>query len=337
MATMDIFNNDAFSLVSLTSALERVPYKPQLLGQLNIFTPKPIRTTTFAVENRSGLLSVIPTTPRGAPVPQAPKDSRSVRAFSTVRLAFGDRLNASEIEGIRAFGSENEFVQVQKEVLARMAKLRGDLDLTWERHRLGAIQGIVLDADGSVLYDWFDAWDIAQPSEVNFELDKDTTDLRGKCRQMTRAMQKAAKGAWAPGTSVVALCGDEFFDMLVNHPAYKETKLNTERAVLLEDIKGYSSVEFAGITFINYRGTDDDSTIAIGSQKAKFFPVNAPGVFEHVMSPGETFDTVNTLGKPYYAMQVPDRDRNMFVDLEVYSYPAFICTRPEMLLRAKAK
>jgi hypothetical protein len=30
-----------------------------------------------------------------------------------------------------------------------------------------------------------------------------------------------------------------------------------------------------------------------------------------------------------------DRDRDFWVRPEVYSYPLFICTRPEMLLEAK--
>jgi len=46
-------------------------------------------------------------------------------------------------------------------------------------------------------------------------------------------------------------------------------------------------------------------------------------------------DFVNTLGQPFYALQVPDLSRNAFVDVEVYSYPLPICTRPEMLQSAK--
>ena len=34
-------------------------------------------------------------------------------------------------------------------------------------------------------------------------------------------------------------------------------------------------------------------------------------------------------------MTIPDRDRNASVRIELYSYPLFICTRPEMLQRAK--
>ncbi|MDZ3838713.1 MAG: major capsid protein [Rhodospirillales bacterium] len=40
-------------------------------------------------------------------------------------------------------------------------------------------------------------------------------------------------------------------------------------------------------------------------------------------------------GLDLYAMTIPDRERNAWVKVEVYSYPLFICTRPEMLQRAK--
>ena len=335
MATIDVFNGDAFSLVELTTALERVPYKPQLLGQLGIFTPRPISTTSFAVESRNGALNVIQTTERGAPPVQATPGGRTMRHFSTVRLAKGDRLNASEIQNLRAFGTESELATVQSESMRRLISLRDDLDLTLERHRLGAILGIVLDANGDTLYNWFNEWGIAQPTEVDFALGTSGTDVRKKIRDVKRAMQKAGEGAFTPGTRIGALVGDDFYDALLNHGSIKETRLNNERAPLLENIEGYSSVEIEGVTWINYRGTDDGTTLAIDTNSAKFFPIGARDVFQHVQGPGETFDTVNTPGRPFYAMTVPDEKRNAFVDLEVYSYPSMVCTRPKMLLRAK--
>ncbi|HVI60126.1 MAG TPA: major capsid protein [Luteimonas sp.] len=331
---LDIFNDDAFSAVEMADALERVPYVPQLLGQLPIFTPKPISTTAFAIESRGNTLALVPTTPRGAPLPQAAYDPRSVRWFGTLRVAKGDRLNASELQNMRGFGT-NTLQTVQDEVLRRQTKLRRDIDLTLERHRFGAVQGIVLDADGGVLFNWYDQWGITQPAEIDFELDDPDTDVRGKIRQVKRQMQVAAEGAWTPGTSVGSLTGDAFFDDLVNHANIKETRLQNERAPLLENIQGYSSIELEGVTFINYRGTDDGTAIAIGTNEAKFFPIGADGVFDWVQGPGETFDTVNRPGRPYLPMVIPDEKRNAFVELELYSYPAMVCTRPKMLQRAK--
>ena len=67
--------------------------------------------------------------------------------------------------------------------------------------RLGAIQGIVLDADGStLLVNWYSEWAISQAAEIDFALDTGSTDVRGKCAQVKRQMMIAAKGAWLPGT-----------------------------------------------------------------------------------------------------------------------------------------
>jgi hypothetical protein len=335
MATLDVFREDAFGLIEMTGALQRIPYKPQLLGQLGIFQPKPIRTEVFQIENKDGVLSLVKSSPRGAPLQQAEKSNRNIRDFRTVRLAKGDRLTASEIAGIRAFGTESEFVQVQTETMQRMTKLRDDVELTLERHRLGAINGEVLDADGSVLFNWFALWGITPPAEVNFRLNVAETDVRGIIRTVKRTMIKGAKGAWTTGTRVAALCGDAFYDALLNHPQIKETKLNNERAPMLENIGAYSSIEIEGVTFINYQSTDDDTSVAVGSDKVKFFAVGNAEIFQHVMSPGESFEVVNTPGLPWYAMTVPDRDRDMWVDLEVYAYPAMVCTRPETLVRGK--
>lgn len=332
---LDVFQSDAFSLIELTHALERVPHVPSLLGQLGIFTPKPIRTVGFSVEIADGKVSLIQSSPRGAPLEHAAHNPRNIRDFRTVRLAKGDRLNASEVQGIRAFGTTSELQQVQTETLTRLSNLRRDLDLTMERHRLGAVQGIVLDANGDQLFDWHTLLGSPQAPEINFRLNDGDADVRGTIRNVLRAAIKGSQGAWMPGTRLVALCGDNFYDALVNHKQIKETKLNTERAPLLENITAYSSIEIEGVTFVNYQGTADGSSVAIGSDKVKFFPVGGAGMFDHVMSPGETFDVVNTPGLPFYALTVPDRDRNMWVDLEVYAYPAFVANRPGALQRGK--
>lgn len=54
-----------------------------------------------------------------------------------------------------------------------------------------------------------------------------------------------------------------------------------------------------------------------------------------VQSPAEFIDFVNTPGREVYALTIPDRDRNAWVRVELYAYPLFVCTRPEVLQRAK--
>jgi hypothetical protein len=342
MAAIDIFNNNAFSMTSITEALNNVPFQPTRLGDLNIFLPKPVRTTSVSVEEKNGTLSLISTSPRGAPLDEKARDKRKIRDFRTVRIAKHDRLTADEIQGIRAFGSESELMQVVDEVNIRMngpSGLMRDVELTWENMRLGAVQGIVVDADGTtVINDWFDEFGINQAAEINFDLTAASPAdgaVRKKCTQVVRQMMKAASGAWIPGrTQVHALCGDAYWDDLTANAEVRQTYLNTQQAVELRGGLAYESFSYGGIVWENYRGTDDGSAVAIHTDKAKFFPVNS-NAFQVAWSPAETFDYVNTPGQSVYGMVLPDDKRNAFVDLEVYSYPLFMCVRPAMLQRAK--
>lgn len=348
MATIDIFNNDAFSMTQLIAAVDKVPFKPQFLMDLNLCVPKPVTNETVYVESRDGVLSLVQTTPRGAPLAQRTSEKRSARPFRTVRIAKGDHMTASEIANVRSFGSETELQMMQNEVMRRLAGpagLKAEIELTWEHMLLGMVQGIVLDADQSVIYNYYTEFGIAQPDIIYFDLtgaQAASTSVNGALKlkafiqnNVVRPMLRASKGAMVSGAQIYALCGDTFYDTITSHGdvarAYGNWSENNP------DARGNAFEKFAwgGVTWCNYRGTDDNSAVAIGTDDVKFFPVNAPGVFINAWSPGEFFDVVNTPGVPLLPLIVPDRDRNAFVDIELYSYPLHICTRPEMLLRGK--
>lgn len=342
MLTMDVFNGDAFSAVDMVEALELVPYKPNLLATLGIFQDRPVSTETIAIEQREQTLALIQTSPRGAPLDQRAKEGRNIRDFRTVRIAKGDTLTASELQNIRAFGTVSELQALQNEITRRELLLRDDAELTHENMRLGAIQGIVTDADGTVIRNWYDEWAIAQAAEIDFDLDAVSPAsgaVKLKCNQVLRAMRRAAKGTWVQGrTYCMALCGDTFYDQLTAHSEVRATYLNQQEASSLR--ADYANVfevfNYGGIRFANYQGTDDDSaTVGIPATKAKFFPVQSNGAFLRALSPGESFDFVNTPGREFYPLVVPDRDRNQFAEIEIYSYPLYVCTRPGMLQRAK--
>lgn len=344
MVSMDIFHTDPFSMMELTSTIERVPYQPGYLTGLGIFTDNPIRTIALAVEERNGVLSIIPTSQRGEP-PKADRttEKRTLRYFSTPRLMQGDTLEAHEIQSIRAFGSESELMQVQLEVARRLAGptgLMANMAYTYENMALGAVQGILLDADASVLYNWYDEFGFVAPAEVAFNLAVGTANtLRPLVNGIVRSMARASKGAMTPASGVLALCGDLFWDQFTNHPDVIRTYLNFQDA---RDIRGgnqggaFTSFEFADVTWTNYRGSDDNATIKIPDDKVKFLPTNSPGVFERALSPYESFEFVNTPGKEFYVQPIFDKDRNMWWRQELYSYPLYICKRPETLQTGRA-
>jgi hypothetical protein len=336
----DIFSQNAWGVIEFQEEIvEKVDFKPQLLGTLGLFEPIYSRSRTIAIAERDRTMTMIATSETGAPPQELVPQGAKLKKWDAVRLAKGSTIYAIELAGVVALPFEMQTKDIVQEVTERTDQILDDLELTWEHMRLGAIQGRVMDADGTtILFDWFTEWGIAEPAEINFNLDVDTTDVRKKCRDLKRAMQKAAKGIWTPATKVHALVGDTFFDMLVNHKQIKETRLNNERAPVLENIEGYSSIEIESIVFINYQGTDDGSTIAIDTNKARFFPVNARGAFKVGFGPASEFKPyLNQKGKEYVALLLEDKSgREEWDRVEIYSYPLYIPTRPEMLMRAKA-
>jgi hypothetical protein len=343
MASLDVFRQDMFSTIALTTAVEKIPYQPGALGAMGIFEPDPIRNTRLAIESRQGKLVLIPFSERGQEGTQRTTEKRKGFVFDIPRLMHSDTVTAQELQDIRAFGTETELMQIEAEVARRVAGptgLTSNMEYTWEYQRLAAVQGLCLDADGSVRYNFFNEFGITAATEVPFNLSAGTANtLRPIINGMVRTMARASQGAFTTGTKVVALCGDAFYDALVNHPDVIRTYINWSAAADLRDNSqgaAFDAFSFAGITWLNYRGSDDTTTIAIATDRAKFFPVGAPGVFKVAYAPGESFEWVNTPGKPIYMMPIFDRDRNAWWKVEAYSYPLFICVRPEVLMTARA-
>ncbi len=359
MPILDVFDNDAFTSVSLTESVERNPYLPTGLGTLKIFQPKPILTKALAVEQREGRLVVVPTSDRGGPVMERITEKRQARYFEVPRIATGDTVYASELMGVRKFGSETQMMSVQDEVTRRLnggTGLLKNIEFTHEYHRLAAVQGLLLDANPNpgqaapVLFNWYDEFNITQPAPIAFNLAAKTSgQLRVTCNQMVRKMTRAAKGAFGAGARVIGLCGDEFWDALTTHPDVNTTYLNWAQAEELRlgmafmGDKGANPLSsnpgilkpfpFGDVAWINYRGSDDLATIAIPSTQAIFFPDNADDVFTVAWAPHDNEEFLDTLGRPTYIIPIKDRDRRAWWRMEAYSYPLHICTRPEVLQR----
>jgi hypothetical protein len=341
MASLDIFNQDPFTTITLTAAVDKYPYQPLALGDMNIFDDDPIRTTALVVEQRQGQLIVVPLSERGEEGKQRVTEKRQARYFEVPRLRHADTVYANELQNIRQFGTETELMQVQTEVARRLSGPTGlmkNIEYTWEFQRLAAVQGLFTDYDGSVRYNWFQEFGITQAAEVGFNLAANLVGtLRPICNALERTMARKAQGAFTPNTKVIALAGDAFYDSFVNHIDVTKTFVNWADAAQLRGSMGgaFGAFEFGGIRWLNYRGSDDNATIKIPDNKVKFFPLDAPGIFRRALAPGESFEWVNTPGKPMYVVPIIDRDRNEWWKMEVSSYPLHICTRPEVLLSGR--
>lgn len=339
MPIMDVFKGDAFSARSLTAAVDRYDYVPGYLGAIpGLFVPKPVRTKEVWIEERDFGAAIIQTSARGEPAKQRGGEQRKARAFATTRIANASRVYAEEIQNVRAFGEEAAVKDMQMEVGRRQMKLKQDFELTKEHMRLGCIQGIVLDADGTVIYNWFEEFAQDAAAEISINLNKTGPsvptegDLLIQCNQIRRGMARDLKGLGGSGVTVNALCGDDFWDGFVTLPEVRKTYQYAMAARDLQnDVGGaWESFRYGKIMWHNYRGTDDNSSVAVPSTKVKFFPSGA-NIFHVAQAPAERFEFVNTPGLENYSWLVHDKDRDMWVDVEQYCYPLHVCTQPKAL------
>jgi hypothetical protein len=333
------FENPAFSMTSLTAALNLLPSRYGRLEELRLFPAKPVRTRTVVVEERAGVLNLLPSLPPGAPGTVGVRDKRTLRSFVIPHIPHDDVVLSEEVMGIRAFGSDNAFETIASVLTDHLETMRGKHAATLEYLRMGALKGIVQDADGRALVNLFNEFNIT-PKTVNFKLNVDTTQVLEKCLELKRAMTRGLAGETM--SQVHCLVSSGFFDKLVTHKSVQDAyRLWNEGIALRSDMRG--GFPFAGITFEEYAGEASipdgkggwitQPFIADGEGHA--FPLGTLDTFATYYAPADFNETVNTLGQPLYAKQEPRKfDRG--TDLHTQSNPLPICHRPGLLIKVVA-
>ncbi len=330
MASLDIFNNDAFSVQSLTKAMNDVPYQPTRIGQLGWFSEEGINTTSLSIEKMGTTLSLVPSAARGAPGRPVTNDKRQMIPISTVHLPQRGAVVADEVTNLRAFGSESELEAVQTLVNRKLTKMRRNLDVTIEYQRIGAIKGQVVDSDGtSVLLDMFTTFGVSQQTH-DMKLDVDATKVKMEVVAAKRKIEDALGGLMY--RQARALCSPTFFDALVAHPAVEKAYDRwMDGEFLRADQRDQGGFYFAGVFWEEYRGNvSGQDFIAAGD--AYLVPEGVPDLFITNYAPADYMETVNTNGLPYYAKQEA-MGFNKGVELESQSNPISINTRPRSVIR----
>lgn len=328
MPSLDIFNDDAFSLQSLTAAITETPHVPGRLGRLGLFESEGITTTSLSIEKDSAGLHLVPAADRGAPGLIVERDMRNVIPFNTLHLPQNSTIGADEIQNMRAFGSESEVEAVSTYVAKRQAKHRRALDATLEHLKIGAVKGIIVDADGSTpLLNLFTTFGIAQTTH-SLVLGTAATEVHRKVLELLDLIDDKLSGVSFTGVRV--LCGRTYFKNLVTHPKVKEAYERwRDGAALRDDVRG--GFELGGVVFEQYRG-QVGATKFVADAEAYAIPEGVSDLFIGRFAPANYMETVGTNGLPYYSKIEPLR-MNKGVELESQSNPIMLCTRPDAVVK----
>ena len=323
----DVFNDDAFSLSRLSQTVTDLPHQPGRLGELGLFSEEAISTTSVSIESVGMKLSLVPSAARGSAGKVPEGEKRKLRSFNIIHLPQTDALVADEIQNLRAFGSESDVEVASNVVNKKLRAMRRNIDATIEWQRMGAIKGKVMDADGvTELLDLYAEFGVTQ-DVISFALGTAGTKVKQKCIDLARSIEDTLDGIQSTGVRV--LCSREFFDAFVGHQAVEDAYDRYLDGQFKRESQRKNGFWFADTYFEEYRGTVGGQRF-IAAGEAYAIPEGVDGLFTTNFGPADYFETVNTLGLPYYAKQMM-APNGKSLSIEAQSNPLHLCTRPKAI------
>ncbi|WP_412058603.1 major capsid protein [Bartonella sp. DGB2] len=261
-----------------------------------------------------------------AQVASVQEKTRSIIIHGFVREALitldplqdGSKLSAQEIDKV-----------LLTKAKAAIPALIENMDLIFEIFRFGAMQGVVYDVNGSVLVDWFDVFGIKRPEPIQFNLDDSDTDIASLCSHVIEAMKRACHGAFPTNGSALALCGEAFYDALIQHPQ-----------VQAQAIEG--GFTYGGITFMDYHGVSDyegrarfgiPDAIGMKSNECQFIPQGMGGLFYEIFTRNDAVEGAHDSVLEMYTEVFMGDAQTPWIRPRISSNGLFICAQPQMLLR----
>ena len=235
---------------------------------------------------------------------------------------------ADEVQNVRAFGSESEEKAIQDVVNNRATKMRRQNDATIEHLKVGAIKGLVMDADGTTqLLDIYSAFGLTQTT-FNMGINTSTTKMNDKVRELLDTAQDQMNGIAFDGAH--AYCGRNFYNKLVSHNNV-EAAFDRWNAGAFLRAGTKQPFDFCDVTWEKYRGAIGNYRF-IGDNDAYLVLTGVPDLFITRYAPANYNETVNTVGLPAYA-SIEELSHGKGYELEVQSNPICLCTRPQAIIK----
>lgn len=325
----DIFNDDAFTLTSLTKGINTGPRMPTLLGSMGYFHEDGIQTTTFLLEGRDGLISLLPDQSRGAPSPVHESAKRYQLRAQCAHFVERDRIYADSAQDVREFdGTQAETAYSIRD--RKLAEMRRNHDATLEHQRIGALRGLVVDKDGKVLFDCFAEFGVTQQT-VDLDLGTSTVSVANK---LVEAARKAEDTLGMRPSQYVVLAGPTLMDALRVHPSYQSAVAGWSMSSTQLSDHRFGDLVVGGCVFMEYRNPVA-GPVYLPADEGLLLPLGVPDLAITRFAPADYVETANTIGLPYYAKgEVGPMAR--WIDIESQSNPISLVTRPAAIVRLTA-
>ena len=131
---LDIFNNDAFSVVSLTDSVADKVVRPGRLSSMGLFAESSVSTLTIAIERIGDTIQLVTPSQRGSQGETRDMPKRSVENLSIPHFQRDWSVNADEVQGI---GTVDHTPVYPREVVRRALELGASALILAHNHPSG--------------------------------------------------------------------------------------------------------------------------------------------------------------------------------------------------------
>ena len=328
------FDTGGYSLAEMTQAINILPNIYTRLAQIGLFRFEGVTQRSVIIEQRKGVLSLLPSVPLGAPATVGTREERSMRSFALPWIPHDDVILPADIQGNPALGVSDAADPLVTVMTRKLGLMRRKHAQTREYMEMNALRGIVKDGAGTTLYDYFTEFGLQKVS-VDFVLGTAGTSVQTKVRTVLRSIEDNLLGETM--TSAHALVSSEFFDKLISHSKTEEAYRffsATGGQPLREDMR--RSFPFAGILFEEYNGSvtlsNGTTERLIPAGEGIAFPLGTYDTFTTYGGPANLLETANTVGLPLYARQQMDT-KGRWIDLMTEASILPVNKRPRLAIR----
>lgn len=337
--TRDVSNLNR--IIDWTQEINEIPNQYGWVKNQGIFNVRPTTQTAIIFDKNEAETTLLPQVPRGSRETTVGKD-RKVETFSLPLAYFkhSDYITPEDIQGQRMPGTPDQPETLANVRMEKLEDMRRAVDQTHEYMQIQALKGISTTPDGTVLANMFTEFGVAQPT-VDFDLGTAATNIDSKIAEVKRGVTANLKsGGSIQGIDI--MCGEGFFDKLIDHPKVREAYLNAaSNAQYQRDISQYmpwgvSDVfVYRGVRFFTYPAVfllpNGTSEQAVADQEAHVIP-RVRDLFRGYVGPNNKLGGANNFGAEMFAFEYTD-PKDEYHELQVETAPLFFATKPGVLYK----
>jgi len=322
--------NDDFSFAALTNAVNAAPVAVGPVSKSELFELNPIASTELGLELIKDNITLIQTSLRGGIGDIHTPAARSLVKLKTSHIRTTATMLADSWLNRAGFGQGGTPAHVLVERDRVLREMRARLDATMDYQKTRALNGQILDADGSVIVDLFAEFGQAQ-QVVEFDLDVSTTNLANKIITARRLSEATLGLAFAAEWIIFASA--EFIDAARAHTSFEAATAGWGAATALTADHRDGSIIVGGAKMIEVPNLAGKTFIPAGS--AFLAPMGVPGLCVTSFGPADYVEAIGELGLPLYA-KAEELAMGRGLVIETQSNPISVISRPRAIIKLNA-